>query len=102
MNAKKSILYFSLFLFVLSLLRFWDKDILGFFLFFSISSLFFSSYCLELYKIKLQDKIKERRKVFYTLSVPRIVYKQEGNSEITTLIVPSLELFNEVKNHGDI
>lgn len=102
MNAKKSILYFSLFLFVLSLFRFWDKDIIGFFLFFSISSLFFSSYCLELYKIKLQDKAEERKKVFSILSIPRISYRQEGNSEITTLVVPSLELFNEVKNHGNV
>lgn len=96
MNSYKSIGLFSVFLLFLSLIRLWDKDIIGFFLFILFSLLFFLSYSLELYRITKQGKIDKKRKVFFNAS-PKITLKNDGNSQITTLIVPSLELFNEMK-----
>jgi hypothetical protein len=96
MNSQKSIALFSIFLLFLSLIRLWDKDFLGFSLFLFFSLLFFISYSLEVRRRIKQEKADERMKVFSGLSAPKIILKKDGNSQITTLIVPSLELFNEI------
>ena len=102
MNSQKSIGLFSAFLFSLSLIRLWDNDFLGFFLFLLFSGLFFLSYSVEKRRLSKQEEANQRKKVFTTLSAPRIVSKNEGNSQITTLIVPSLELFNEMRKGANI
>jgi len=102
MNSQKSVGLFGAFLFLLSLIRLWDNDLLGFFLFMIFSALFFFSYSVERHRLSKQEEVNQRKKVFTTLSAPRIVSKNEGNSQITTLIVPSLELFNEMRKNGNI
>lgn len=94
--------FFSVFLLFLSSLRLWDKDLFGFCIFVLLSCSFFSAYQAELKRTKTMNKTKERKKIFFNLSAPRIISKIEGESEITTLIVPSLELFNEVNNDRNI
>lgn len=93
---------FSIFLLFLAALRLWDKDLVGFSIFVLLSSLFFSAYRADLQKTKMMGKEAERKKAFFNLSVPRVISKIEGESEITTLIVPSLEFFNEMNSDRNI
>jgi hypothetical protein len=91
------------FLLFLSLVRFFEKDLYGFSIFLFFSSLFLTAFFLENYKQVPQiNTSDERKKVFLSLAQPRITSRTEGNSHIVTLIVPSLELFNEMKNNGNI
>lgn len=102
MATHESAKIFSTFLLFLSLIRLWDNDLIGFSVFLVFSILFYCSGLFEGFKSKRSQKMEDRRRVFSRLSTPRISSRNEGNSEITTLIVPSLDFFNEMRNDGDI
>jgi hypothetical protein len=98
MRSYVSSFLMGFFLLFLSLVRLFDKDYYGFSIFLFFSSLFFLSFFIESRRETKTKDSEERKRVFSSLSVPRVSSRKEGNSEITTLVVPSLELFNEMKN----
>jgi hypothetical protein len=57
---------------------------------------------MEKQRLVKQEESDQRKKVFTNLASPKIISKNEGNSQITTLIVPSLELFNEMRKDANI
>ena len=98
MKSRNSVGIFG-FLLIVAILRLIEADTFGFFLFLLISLVFLLSYALdELVKTAPKKSNENRKKIFQDLSSPRLVSRNEGNSEITTLVVPSLEFFNEMKN----
>jgi hypothetical protein len=90
------------FMVILGVLRFLDDDVIGLTVFFSLASLFFfssySSWYTKEYGSISKDLQENRTKIFKSLSTPRIETKIESNSNITTLIVPSLEFYKEQQN----
>ena len=87
---------------ILGILRFLDDDVIGLTVFVSLASLFFfssySSWYTEEYGSQSKKVQENRTKIFKSLSTPRIETKIESNSNITTLIVPSLEFYKEQQN----
>lgn len=100
--SSKNFIAFSFFMFFLSILRFLDNDLLGFVIFLLISFLFLFSYLLEHKRLKLLRTYQERKNTFIKLSSPKLSLRNEGESQIVTFIVPSLELFNEMTKDGEI
>jgi hypothetical protein len=90
------------FMVILGILRLLEDDIIGLSVFVSLASLFFfssySSWHKEEYGFQPKNLQENRTKIFKSLSTPRIETKIESNSNITTLIVPSLEFYKEQQN----
>jgi len=98
MMSSEHLKIFSTFLLFLSLIRLWNDDLIGFFIFLLFSFLFYFSKSLESKIDKETQEAENRKRTFSRLSSPKVVFKNEGNSEITTLVVPSLSFFNEMNN----
>lgn len=90
----KSSIFMSIFTFALSIVRLYFNDFIGFFVFNFFASIFLYASFLEFRK----EKIQKSRETFESLSAPSVSVELDGNSQIITFLVPSLKLFNKMKN----
>jgi len=101
MNLK-FIHFISLSLFVLFLAIFLlvVNDFQGFFIFITFFLSFAICTAVSYRREKNEKKKQEKIKLFNSISIPNITTTKIGNSMITTLRVPSPELFEEVKKQA--
>lgn len=90
----KSNIFMSIFTFSLSIARLYFNDFIGFFIFNFFTIIFLYACFLEINK----KKIQKSKETFESLSAPSFSVELDGNSQIITFLVPSLKLFNKIKN----
>lgn len=93
----QSNLFMFAFLLFLSFLRLWEKDVFGFFVFLGFSSMFIVAFLVDKSNKKKDKQKADRINFFNSIATPRINTKIDGYSSIVTLMVPSLDFFNEMK-----
>lgn len=94
----KSNIFMSLFTCFLAFVRLYDFDFWGFSIFLCFSLLFSYAALLQFKTEKNKSKIIERNDLYKQLAFPKISSRSVGNSNILTFLVPSLKLYNEIKN----
>lgn len=88
----------SLLMYFLSIVRLQDKDFFGFTIFLLFGLLFSYAFIAQYNLDKINSKNLEKQNLYNELAFPKISSKIDGHSKILTFLVPSLKLYNEVKN----